>query len=89
MKKGDKDAIFEQETLVKMEKNSSGMVNWHPLFPLEKEITVIKLLNLLTVKPILYVLHKKAGGKNPDEINDEIFKTFGIFEIIWREVGAR
>ena len=37
----------------------------------EKEITVIKLLNLLTVKPILYVLNKKAGGKNLDEINDE------------------
>ncbi len=30
-----------------------------------------KLLNLLTVKPIMYVLNKKAGGYNFDEQNDE------------------
>ncbi len=33
----------------------------------------MKQLNLLTSKPILYVLNKKAGGKNLDEMNDERF----------------
>lgn len=31
----------------------------------------IRSLNLLTAKPILYVLNKKAGGINLDETNDE------------------
>ncbi|MEK7150429.1 MAG: redox-regulated ATPase YchF, partial [Patescibacteria group bacterium] len=71
VKKGDKDAIFEQETLIKMEKILQDGKLASSLTVSEKEITVIKLLNLLTVKPILYVLNKKAGGKNLDEINDE------------------
>ncbi len=31
---------------------------------------MVKQLNLLTTKPILYVLNKKAGGKNLDESNN-------------------
>jgi mRNA degradation ribonuclease J1/J2 len=31
----------------------------------------LKKLNLLTTKKILYVLNKKSGGKNLDELNDE------------------
>ena len=33
-----------------------------------------KDLQFLTAKPILYVLNKKAGGKNLDEINDERYQ---------------
>ncbi len=36
----------------------------------EEEIKEIKMLNLITAKKFLYVLNKKAGGKNLDEIND-------------------
>src|ERR1700722_15778635 len=36
----------------------------------DKELPVIKQLNLLSMKPILYGLNKKAGGKNLDEMKD-------------------
>jgi len=32
----------------------------------EEEIEIVKGLHLLTMKPILYILNKKAGGKNLD-----------------------
>lgn len=34
----------------------------------------VRSLNLLTAKPILYVLNKKAGGKNLDEMDDERYR---------------
>lgn len=71
VKKGDKEGIFEQETLLKLENVLQDGKLASSLEFSEKEIAVIKLLNLLTVKPILYVLNKKAGGKNLDEMNDE------------------
>ena len=74
VKKGDKEAVFEQETLLKLEKVFQDGKLASSLEVSEKEIAVIKLLNLLTIKPILYVLNKKAGGKNLDEINDERYK---------------
>lgn len=74
VKKGDKDAVFEQETLLKLEKILGDGKLASSLQTSEKEIAVIKLLNLLTTKPILYVLNKKAGGKNLDEMNDERYK---------------
>ena len=73
VKKGDKEAVFEQETLLKLEKILQDGKLASLLQVSEKEIAVIKLLNLLTTKPILYVLNKKAGGKNLDEMNDERF----------------
>lgn len=36
----------------------------------EEEVKEIKMLNLITAKKFLYVLNKKAGGKNLDEISD-------------------
>lgn len=71
VKKGDKEAFFEQETLLKLEKILENGKLASSMEMSEKEIVIIKLLNLLTVKPILYVLNKKAGGKNLDELNDE------------------
>ncbi len=40
----------------------------------EKEIPKIKQLGLLTFKPFLYGLNKKAGVKNLDESHPELFK---------------
>jgi ribosome-binding ATPase YchF (GTP1/OBG family) len=37
----------------------------------ELELPLVKSMHLLTMKPMLYVLNKKAGGKNLDEIKDE------------------
>jgi GTP-binding protein YchF len=41
----------------------------------EEEMKEIKMLNLITAKKFLYVLNKKAGGKNLDEINDPRYVT--------------
>ena len=71
VKKGDKEAVFEQEILMKLEKIFQDGKLASSVETSEKEMAVIKLLNLLTIKPILYVLNKKAGGKNLDELNDE------------------
>ncbi|MBI2474316.1 MAG: redox-regulated ATPase YchF [Candidatus Taylorbacteria bacterium] len=37
----------------------------------DEEKSMLKQLNLLTTKPILYVLNKKSGGRNLDDIKDE------------------
>lgn len=41
----------------------------------EFEAPFVKQLCLITSKPFLYVLNKKAGGKNLDELNDERYKA--------------
>jgi GTP-binding protein YchF len=41
----------------------------------EEESKEIKQLNLITAKKFLYVLNKKSGGKNLDEINDPRFEA--------------
>jgi len=68
VKRGDKEAIFENEVLGKIEKIlEEGKLASSGDFT-EKEMEVTKALHLLSMKPILYVLNKKAGAKN---INDE------------------
>lgn len=71
IKKGQKEAIYENEVLEK----SLLFLNQNKLLSQEnfdeKELKILKQLNLLTIKPILYGLNKKAGGKNLDEIKDE------------------
>ncbi|MEK7185058.1 MAG: redox-regulated ATPase YchF [Patescibacteria group bacterium] len=66
-----KEAIVEHAALEKIEKllKSGQLAQKADLN--EKEIEIVKGLHLLTMKPILYVLNKKAGGKNLDEMKDE------------------
>ncbi len=68
-KRGDKTAVAEKNALTKI--NSvleAGRLARKALIELtEDELAAVKTLNLLTFKPILYVLNKKAGGKNIDE----------------------
>ncbi len=68
-KRGDKTAIAEKSALVKI--NSfleNGKLARKALKELtEEELEAMKTLNLLSFKPILYILNKKAGGKNLDE----------------------
>jgi hypothetical protein len=68
IKKGSKSAITENAGLEKLKKileagklASSGTLD-------EKEIFEIKKLGLITMKPILYILNRKAGGKNLDDL---------------------
>ena len=68
---GDKKIKLEIEVLEKIDKalgegKLANSVNLN-----EEEEAVVKQPHLLSAKPILYVLNKKSGGKNLDEIGGE------------------
>ncbi len=74
IKKGTKTAIIENAAIEKLKPaleagKLASTVNFD-----DKEIVEVNKLCLITMKPILYVLNKKAGGKNLDEMNDERYK---------------
>lgn len=74
IKAGKKEAIIEHGALLKLEKvlEEGKLANTIPFD--EKEIIAVRGLHLLTMKPIIYVLNKKAGGTNLDELNDERYQ---------------
>ncbi len=79
VKKGDKLALAEQELLLKIETvlKEGGSVRDIQLTKEEK--VLFKSLHLLSAKPILYVLNKKAGGNNLDEKDDPRWKELVAF----------
>ncbi len=64
VKRGDKGAVLEQSALQKV---------YQDLEQGRFASLDIPSLQLLTRKPIMYVLNKKAGGHNLDEMKDERF----------------
>jgi GTP-binding protein YchF len=78
VKKGDKDAVLEKEALLR----ASQVLEEGRLLlnaTSEEDLPILKLLGLITIKPIVYVLNKKAGGYNFDEQNDERWHTLLSF----------
>lgn len=75
MKKGDKDARTENELLQILRQHLERGKLVSTLKLSEKDTNILKGLHLLTAKPMLYVLNKKSGGHNIDEINDERFES--------------
>jgi GTP-binding protein YchF len=75
VKRGDKDALIEEGLLSKLITafEAGSLARTVPMD--EKEAVAAKTLHLLTMKPILYVLNKKGGGKNLDETNDQRFTS--------------
>ncbi len=75
VKRGDKEAIREQSALQKIEQVllAGNLATSAPLT--EEETFSAKGLQLLTMKPIMYVLNKKAGGHNLDEMNDPRYQA--------------
>jgi GTP-binding protein YchF len=73
-KRGVKEAAAEYEVAKKLEAAllQGKLANSVELTAEEKKWA--KQLNLLTLKPILYVLNKKSGGHNLDEMNDGRFE---------------
>ena len=71
IKKGSKTAVIENSALekIKMVLEAGKLAKTAKLD--EFETVEAKKLCLLTMKPILYILNKKSGGKNLDELNDE------------------
>jgi hypothetical protein len=81
MKKGSKVAVIENSALTKI-KNCLEEGKLAQVAELDEfELVEAKKLCLLTMKPILYVLNKKTGGKNLDELNDERYiKLLNFFK---------
>lgn len=74
VKRGDKEAIFEDALLQRVEKVLEEGKFANTLNFTEEENKKVKQLNLLTSKPMIYGLNKKAGVKNLDEEKPEYFK---------------
>ncbi|PIR85547.1 redox-regulated ATPase YchF [Candidatus Kaiserbacteria bacterium CG10_big_fil_rev_8_21_14_0_10_45_20] len=71
VKRGDKEALIAESALKKvMESLEAGRLAQTTSLD-EKELEQVKLLQLISMKPIMYILNKKAGGHNIDEMNDE------------------
>jgi ribosome-binding ATPase YchF (GTP1/OBG family) len=81
VKRVDKHAIKEAEIIARVKDalSSEQLANSVSLYDEEK--VIVRQLNLLTAKPFLYILNKKAGAKNLDEIGDERFlKLISFFK---------
>ena len=89
VKRGDKVAIKEKEVLSKVSASLAQGILARATVLDDEEALVIYSMHLLTMKPILYVLNKKAGGKNLDETKDERYekllaylKTLGAHYVV-------
>ncbi len=71
VKAGKKEALAESALLEKIKKTLEEGKLVSSLSLHEEERAILKSLHLITAKKILYVLNKKAGGKNLDEMKDE------------------
>lgn len=69
-KAGVKAAIAEEAVLIKIEQALVSGKLARTVGLDAEELKLIKSLNLLTLKPILYAFNGKTGGHNVDETND-------------------
>ncbi len=70
VKAGNKDAAAEEAVLAKIEQALVSGKLARAAGLTDEEAKLIKSLNLLTMKPILYSFNGKAGGHNLSEMND-------------------
>lgn len=85
-KRGDKEAVAEMAVLEKVIPvlEESRLAREADLD--EDEMRIAKQLNLLTIKPILYVLNRKSGGNNLDEEKGEKWNELMQF---FKDSGAQ
>ncbi len=74
VKRGDKEAVVEAGALEKIMQALQAGKLASTVGIMDTEEKAIKAIHLLTMKPILYVLNKKAGGHNLDEENGQRFR---------------
>ncbi len=79
VKAGKKEAIIENGLVerIKIALEAGKLASTVEANEFEKPF--LKSLHLLTSKPFMYILNKKAGGKNLDEMNDERYKALISF----------
>ena len=79
LKRGAKEAEIEHAAATKAQVLlKEGIAAREGTYTTE-ELKAVKSLHLLTMKPILYVLNKQAGGHNIDEMNDERWENLEEF----------
>lgn len=79
IRKGDREAVTEK-TLLNKYKNALDNGNLaSSVIPEESEVLASKRLGLISAKPILYVLNKKTGAENLDEIGEEKWEDLQKF----------
>ncbi|MEK7641592.1 MAG: redox-regulated ATPase YchF [Patescibacteria group bacterium] len=83
---GKKEAIIEAGLVEKIKAALESGKLASTVKPDEFEAPFLKHLHLLTSKPFMYVLNKKSGGKNLDELNDERYQALIKF---FTEQGAK
>ncbi|MFA6601721.1 MAG: redox-regulated ATPase YchF [Candidatus Paceibacterota bacterium] len=71
VKAGKKEAVIEMGLIEKLIPALEAGKLASTVAPDEFEAPFLKQLCLITAKPFLYVLNKKAGAKNLDEVRDE------------------
>ena len=71
VKAGKKEAVIETALLEKIRKTLEEGKLVSSLLLHDEEKIILRSLHLITAKKILYILNKKAGGKNLDEMKDE------------------
>ncbi|MEK7460220.1 MAG: redox-regulated ATPase YchF [Patescibacteria group bacterium] len=74
VKRGAKEAIQEKEILTRVKEALESEKLAREVKLNEEELAILRTMHLLTMKPILFVLNKKAGGKNLDETKDERYE---------------
>src|SRR3989338_1516905 len=79
VKAGKKEAVVEHGLLERLKSTLEAGKLGSTIITNEFEVPFLKSLHLLTTKPFLYVLNKKAGGKNLDEIDDKRWKELMDF----------
>jgi GTP-binding protein YchF len=91
-KRGDKAAIVEQAGLQKIYQvlEAGKLAATCPLT--DEERLAVKGLQMITMKPIMYILNKKAGGHNLDEMNDARYQQLIAYlkdlGAVWTTVDA-
>lgn len=70
VKRNDKAALAEKVVLEKIRTALEGEKFAYSVGLNEDELESIKGFQLLTLKPVMYILNKKSGGKNLDEMKD-------------------
>lgn len=79
VKAGKKEAVIEMGLLEKILPALEAGKLASSVVPDEFEAPFLKQLCLITAKPFLYVLNKKAGSKNLDEVKDERWERLQKF----------
>jgi hypothetical protein len=73
IKGGKKEAVIEMKLLEKLKPALQAGLLASTVVADEFEAPFLRNLHLLTAKKMIYVLNKKSGGKNLDEMKDERF----------------